>query len=57
MRIFWWQDGIHLSAESEEEHQALAKCWDALQLFEKFEIVAGDGIPSLKVNSVQTDNE
>ena len=54
MRIYWWQDGLHISAESEEEHQFLAHCWDKLQTFE---VLFGDGIPSLEVNSVQSDNE
>ena len=54
MRLEWWNDGLHLSAESEEEHQALAKCWEALQMFK---ICIGEKVSSIPVNKVQTDDE
>ena len=54
MRVFWWQDGLRISAESEEEHQFLARCWDALQTFE---VRVGEEVPGFPVNKVQTDDE
>ena len=31
MRIFWWQAGIHIKPESDEENIFLEKCYDFLQ--------------------------
>ena len=31
MRIYWWQDGLHISPESQKEHDALAKVWRFLE--------------------------
>ena len=36
MRIFWWQDGIHIGPDSKEEHDMLAKVWRVLERL-KFE--------------------
>ena len=54
MRILWLDDGLHVSAESEEEWQFLAHCWDKLQ---KFEVGIGEEVSSIAVNEVQTDKK
>ena len=31
MRIFWWQLGLHIKPESDEDRKLLIKCYDFLQ--------------------------
>ena len=31
MRMYWWQAGLHMEAESKEDHERLVSLWQMLQ--------------------------
>lgn len=31
MRMYWWQAGLHIQSESEEDHERLVSLWHLLQ--------------------------
>ena len=51
MKVFWWQCGLHIEPESNEEHAALCLLLDTV----KFTSIAADS-PEELTKSVQTSS-
>ena len=52
MRIFWWQGGVHIHPETDEESDALLVITKSLESAQ-----FNDGIPSSPTGTIQTDDD
>ena len=52
MKVQWWQDGIHVSPENDEERKALAALYQVLHLTDFV-----DELPAAPVSSVDGNDK